>query len=370
MVIVIRADASTAIGMGHIQRCLTLADALRKQGATVIFICRELLAHSCNLIEEKGYRVYRLPFAESTGSTGRQSLQHAHWLGVDWKTDAEQVTLALSAQDRKVDLLIVDHYALDERWEQYVRPYVDKIMVIDDLADRAHDCDLLLDQNLYENAELRYKGLVPDHCRTLLGPKHALLRPEFKEARRNLRVRNGDIGRILIFFGGGDPTNETSKALEAMRLLDHPDIAVDVIAGSASPYKEQIQQLCASMSNTTFHYQINNMAQLMARSDLAIGAGGTTTWERCCIGLPALVSAIAFNQIAIAEAAAKSGVCLYLGVSQDVNPQQIQESVEELLKHPNIAVDLSKQAMNLVDGEGVARVSNVLLEQVGQGIAS
>jgi UDP-2,4-diacetamido-2,4,6-trideoxy-beta-L-altropyranose hydrolase len=361
MVIFIRVDASTAIGTGHVQRCLTLADTLHKEGATISFICRELSGSCCSIVEEKGYKVYRLPFTEPTSNVGSQSSQHAHWLGVDWEIDAEQTKSVLLEQGQELDLLIIDHYALDERWEKYMRPYVDKIMVIDDLADRAHDCDLLLDQNLYENAESRYKGLIPDSCRTLLGPKYALLRPEFKEARRDIRVRSGDIERILIFFGGGDPTNETTKALEAMRLLGRPDIAVDVIVGSASLYQEQIKQRCASMPNTMFYYRVDNMARLMDASDLAIGAGGTTTWERCCLGLPALVSAIALNQEAIAEAADKSGACLYLGVSNDLSPQQIKEAIEYLLEHPDVMINLSKHAAGLVDGLGVTRVVKELI---------
>ena len=229
---IIRTDASVQIGTGHhVMRYLTLADELREHGAGAIFVCREFDGNLCGYIEEKGYIVHRLPVPNKQKHNIEGNLKHAAWLGTDWHTDARQVEEIIKDLDTALDWLVVDHYALDERWEGYLRPNVKKIMVIDDLADRVHDCDLLLDQNFYENLESRYDGLVPAWCKKLLGPKYALLRPEFREARRNLRKRDGHVKRIMIFFGGSDPTNETTKVLEAIRMLNRPDIATDVMVG-------------------------------------------------------------------------------------------------------------------------------------------
>jgi len=203
--ILIRTDSSVQIGTGHVMRCLTLADELRERGAEIVFVCRDFAGNLCGYTEG--------------------NLKHAAWLGADWQTDARQVEEIIKDFNTHPDWLVVDHYALDERWERYLRSYVKKIMVIDDLADRPHDCDLLLDQNFYENLESRYDGLAPSGCKKLLGPKYALLRPEFREERKNLRKRDGYVKRIMIFFGGSDPTNETTKALEAVRMLNRPDIA-------------------------------------------------------------------------------------------------------------------------------------------------
>lgn len=220
MKVAFRADASVGIGSGHVMRCLTLAGELKEAGAQIIFICRECEGNLCDLIEKQG-----IPVARISGE-----LQ-------SWEADAFQSLEALKKYG-KADWLVVDHYSLDHRWEAGIRNAAEKIMVIDDLADRIHDNDLLLDQNLYEDLENRYNGLAPPHCIKLLGPRYALLRPEFRKARASLRKRDGIIRRILVSFGGSDPSNETAKALEAIGLLGKPEIAVDVVVGSSNPHRE------------------------------------------------------------------------------------------------------------------------------------
>jgi UDP-2,4-diacetamido-2,4,6-trideoxy-beta-L-altropyranose hydrolase len=262
---------------------------------------------------------------------------------------------------------VVDHYALDEKWEGYLRPYVKKIMVIDDLADRAHDCDLLLDQNFYENLESRYNDLVPPQCKKLLGPKYALLRPEFRKARKNLRKRDGHVKRIMIFFGGSDPTNETTKALEAVRMLNRPDIAVDVVVGALNPNKDKINELCAAMTNITYHCQVSNMAKLMADADLFVGGGGSTTWERCCLGLPSMIISTARNQDAIAVGCELSGIGIYIGESKEISFNRIKIEIEKMLLNQNALINMGKKSANMVDGKGADYVSSFLTECEKQG---
>ncbi len=181
MKIVFRVDASLQIGSGHIMRCLTLADELVRRGADIIFVCRERLGNLINLIEAKRYQVIRLPQAQVEYIATTDDLYHAEWLGVSWEQDASDTIAVLG--DEKPEWLVIDHYAIDRRWEQKLRPHVGKIMVIDDLADRPHDCDLILDQNLYQEMDKRYVNNVPESCQKLFGPKFALLRPEFAAAR-------------------------------------------------------------------------------------------------------------------------------------------------------------------------------------------
>ena len=358
--ILIRADASVQIGTGHVMRCLTLADELRGRGAEVVFVCREFDGNLCGYIKEKGYIVHRLPVSNEQKYNIGGKLKHAAWLGADWKTDARQVEEIIKSLGTTPDWLVVDHYALDERWEGYLRPYCKKIMVIDDLADRPHDCDLLLDQNFYENLESRYDSLVPPGCRKLLGPKYALLRSEFRKARKNLRKRDGHVKRIMIFFGGSDPSNETAKALEAIRMLNRPDIAVDVVVGSTNPNKDKINKLCAAMTNVTYHYQVKNMAQLMADADLFIGGGGSTTWERCCLELPGLVISIAANQNSIIGNVAAAGGAIFLGKAQQVTVNDILAALKNVLNDKQLLQSLSQKGIQLVDGLGSARVRTVL----------
>lgn len=354
-----RVDASLQIGSGHVMRCLTLAGELRWQGVEVLFISRQLEGHLCDYIERAGFEVRRLPAPPPPPP----QMTHSSLLGVSGITDAEETRALFSSMGASPDWLIVDNYALDARWESLMRPLVDHVMVIDDLANRSHDCDLLLDQNLYKNMEVRYDGLVPKHCRKLLGPKYALLRPEFMEARKHLRKRAGNVSRILIFFGGSDMSNETTKVLEAVRLLNRPEIAIDVIVGEANPHKEQVRQLCANMSNATFYCNVDNMAQMLARSDLAIGAGGSTTWERCCLGVPSLVLSIADNQKAIATECYKVGACNYLGDSNNATSLQVANEINKMLHNPELLLNYGQKAVDLVDCKGVLRVGKILLER-------
>ena len=346
--LIIRADASVQIGTGHVMRCLTLADELRGHGAEVVFVCREFAGNLCGYIKEKGYIVYRLPVSNEQEHNIEGNLKYAAWLGADWQTDAGQVEDIIKGLDTPPDWLVVDHYAFDERWEGYLRPYVKKIMVIDDLADRSHDCDLLLDQNFYENLESRYDGLVPAWCKKLLGPKYALLRPEFKKARENLRKRDGHVKKIMIFFGGSDPTNETAKALEAIRMLNRPDIAVDVVVGAANSHRANVQALCAKMPNVRFHLQVPTMAQLMVTADLFIGAGGTTTWECCFIGLPAIIWVVAENQKETALALAKHNIIKFLGWYERVDINDVVQAVRNTLEQTSVLAAMGASAMRLM----------------------
>jgi UDP-2,4-diacetamido-2,4,6-trideoxy-beta-L-altropyranose hydrolase len=357
--VVIRADASIQIGSGHVMRCLTFADALRERGAEVYFICRELPGHLGGVLADKGYPVHWLPAPGNDGAAIPAHTAHSAWLGVPWAVDADQTRDWLAGLP-EIDWLIVDYYALDRAWETRMRPLVKRIMVIDDLADRPHDCDLLLDQNLYEGMEQRYAGLVPVDCRQLLGPRYALLRPEFREARQHLRQRDGVVRRILVFFGGADPTNETAKALRAIQMLDRPEIAVDVVVGAANPHRAEIEALCAKLPNASFHCQVTNMAELMARADLAIGATGVSTWERAVVGLPALVVTLAENQRAIAYAADYNGLLICLGDRVQIKVTDWVMALRKVLSNPDVLVEMSSIALFLNDGQGEKTVVEIL----------
>ena len=206
-------------------------------------------------------------------------------------------------------------------------------MVIDDLANRQHDCDILLDQNFYLNKESRYQGLVPEHCQLLLGPKYALLREEFFQVRKSMRVRDGQLRNILVFYGGVDATDETSKAIQALQNLRDTgvlhDVQVTVVVGASNERKEDIAGRCKQAG---FRYlcQVSNMADLMAEADLMLGAGGSTTWERCFLGLPAIVTAIAENQVQICEDCAKEGLIFYLGYWDKVRQADICKAINKL----------------------------------------
>lgn len=329
MIAVFRVDASTQIGSGHVMRCLTLAQKLKKEKqADVYFVMRLLEGNLIELVKSKGFTVFTLPKA----LLNDELKGYAKWLTVTQLEDAED-TKAVISKLPAIDLLVVDSYAIDCEWESMLRPYVKQIMVIDDLANRKHDCDILLDQNYSYNMHHKYDGLVPKTCQKYIGPHYLLLREEFYKAKKHLKKRDGSIKNILVFFGGSDLTNETKKAMKAIKLLNKPEIKVNVVVGASNKNKEQIKEICSCDEQFTFYCQVNNMAELMNEADLAIGAGGTTTWERCFMELPSIVISIADNQHEgcrfIAE---NAGVISYLGKSSDVDAVTLEQAVTGISK--------------------------------------
>lgn len=356
--LIFRADASASIGTGHVMRCLTLAGALAKKGVDVSFICREHDGHLCDLIEERGFAVHRLP-APAEGFTVEAIPAHAAWLGTTWQKDADQTGAVIKTLGVKPDWLVVDHYALDSRWEHALCPLVGRIFVIDDLADRTHGCDLLLDQNLFADMQTRYTGKVPKDCRLLLGPEYALLQPIYAELHDRIPPREGPVQRILISFGGADRDNLTGRALAAFLSLNRPDIDVDVVISDSSPYTSEIRTKAAGHANIHLHGNLPTLAPLMTRADLAIGAAGTTSWERLCLGLPALVVTLAENQRPIADELHRQGLIRWLGHKGEVSKQRIRQALAELIEE-GVDEEWSLRCRAAVDGKGVDRVGAFL----------
>ena len=357
MNITFRTDSSTQIGTGHVMRCLTLANALKEQGADCQFICREHEGHLIHDIEKQGFVVHRLAVMPHE-KTLASALAHAAWLGATQEQDLEACTNILKTAQS--DWLIVDHYALDTTWESSLRPYTHKIMVIDDLADRVHDCDLLLDQNLGRKKE-DYAARVGKNTQVLVGPQYALLRPEFAQWREySLKRRsNPKLEQILISLGGVDKDNKTSKVLEALSQCTLPaDCRIKVVMGATAPWLEQVKQTAALMTRSTdVLVNINNMAELMASSDLAIGAAGSTSWERCCLGLPSLIMVLADNQKSGAQALAQSGGAIKINQAKELSI-----AIKSLATQPAKQKTMSKSASQLVDGLGAKVLVSYLIK--------
>lgn len=355
MRIAFRTDASLQIGTGHVMRCLTLADALRERGARCQFVCRNHEGHLMDHIRSRGYKVHVLP--ESSGDALFESdTAHARWLGDDCLTDAQQTKQFLS--DAEIDWLIVDHYAVDHCWESAMRPWCKGILAIDDLADRRHDCDLLLDQN-YGSSVDRYASLVPANCEQFHGPEFALVKQVYAERRAEQNVRSGEVERVLIYFGGGsDPMNLTGMAVRAFQAPELTTIKLDIVVGSNYAHREELEALAATRGRAVIHVPLPDLSLLMARADLAIGAGGVTTWERCCLGLPSIVISIAENQRRACEALARDDLIQYVGNLRDLSWEVIHKQVLELLSKPERLSELSEKGMKLVDGNGIYRILN------------
>ncbi len=369
MKIVFRTDSSLAIGTGHMVRCLTLADKLRSTGADVAFVSRNLPGNVIETVSRRGFRVHVLPYEGDEIARDIRRSEYERWLTVESSHDAAQTLSVLANEEIGADWLVVDHYALDRSWHKAMRAVVGQIMVIDDIANREHDCNILLDQNLYSDPMGRYDGLIPAECQAMLGPGFALLRPQFADVYDHVKRSFGNVTRLLVFFGGSDATNETMKALAALDTLDRRDLQVDVVVGRVNPYREDIWEWCVERANAIFHENVTDMAGLMLQADLAIGAGGTTTWERCCLGLPSVLIAVADNQVAIAEEADRAGLAAYLGHSGEVTIEDIARAVTSLVDDHDRLREMSNRARQLVDGLGAERVITAMKEKSRQGVA-
>ncbi|MFC1585761.1 UDP-2,4-diacetamido-2,4,6-trideoxy-beta-L-altropyranose hydrolase [Fibrobacterota bacterium] len=341
-----RADASLAIGTGHVMRCLALAGELRKRGSETGFICKEEKGHLIDLIKLKSSSTFILPGDSS------------------YANDNALTEKILQDQKKKPDWMVVDHYHLNAEWETSIKGHVDGLMVIDDFEDREHDCDILLNQNFSLN-DRRYQRMVSDDCLTLLGPKYALLRDQFYEARQNTRSRNGDVKRILVFMGGVDPDNVTLKALHAVQRINNPDISVDVVVGKNCPHIRQIREAAKALSGSECHVQIDNMAEVMVKADLCIGSGGIAAWERSSVGLPSILICMADNQEQVINDLEKAGFVIYSGWHSKISEEGIYQDITFLLRHPAIVNKMSQKSWELTDGRGAARIAEILMKYPG-----
>lgn len=353
--IVFRTDATFQIGSGHFMRCLTLAKELSGRGSKCIFITRNLPDYLGKVLVANGFSHIELPIYSNFKSA--DGLMHSSWLGASQAEDAFDVVQVMDGLIS--DWLIVDHYALDYQWEEMVRGLTKKILVIDDIADRIHVCDLLLDQNLYINPLARYKDKVSLDCQLLLGPKYSLLRKEFEQMHRDTQPKIGAVKRMVVFFGGVDKDNFTEVTINALNQIGNEGAEVDVVIGGQHPNIEKIEKLCKSLKYT-YHIQTDHLAEIFARADLAIGAGGSSSWERCCLALPTLQVALANNQIEISEALDQFGASRYLGESKDVTVETLIEEIGSIIQNESKRSYMSETAYSLVDGLGAKRVCDAM----------
>lgn len=360
MKVVFRADASLQIGSGHVMRCLTLAEALRAEGATCYFICREHPGNLLDFIRSKHFEAFSLDATEAADpdvslASQESQLAHSAWLGAPQSQDASECAALLG--NLMPDWLVVDHYALDARWETALKKYYNELLVIDDLADRPHVCKILLDQN-HGRTERDYIELVPDSCQILAGARFALLRPEFAQLRkRSLERRNSPVlQHLLITMGGVDQANATGLILQALRVCPLPDdCRISVVMGLKAPCLASVSEIAATMPwPTEVLVNVTDMAERMTSADLIIGAAGSTSWERCCLGVPTIMVVLANNQKPGAEALLRSGCVVLIGQPHDI-PERLPAAIFDLAQGSSLS-ELSRQAKNVCDGLGVERL--------------
>lgn len=342
---IFRCDASPGIGGGHVFRCLTLADFFHERGWSCTFLCSPETPETVSALKHSVYKIIT-----------------ADELCPD--------PSLLAAEEIQANLVVFDHYGLDRCYEELWREYAECLFVLDDLADRPHDCDLLLDQT-YGRDATDYKARVPENCKVLAGVEYALLRAQFSDVREKVlfdrEKRKGRLEHLLVSMGSTNIHNITGTVLDALRVWSDSRLSIDVVMGTKSTALDDIRAIVREMNDEGIHTvnlltDVSDMAALMAKADLAIGAGGTTSWERCCLGLPTVMVEIADNQALIADKLHSAGAVINLGWYKDVTVNAIQKILSRLAVNSHEMVKLSNEASRLCDGLGVIRVFDAVQE--------
>lgn len=363
---VIRADASKAIGIGHVMRCLALAEWLYSHKVRPLLLTKypnKLIESKVSLL--KGQIIY-LPKSSSPPS---DTYFHSRWLNGSESDDAKLCVDAIESEIQKIGksplFIVVDHYALAAPWEKKVSAHA-PILVVDDLSDRQHECKWLIDQTFGKKDD-DYLGLVPDKTKLMIGPQYALIRKEFTEAAKllNRNLPKTEV-RLLLTLGGVDKNNDTSKVLfflDACMDINKTKIVTTVITSNSNPNLYNLKKVVARMKNTSLLLDVNNMAELMATHDVCIGAAGSTSWERCVMSLPTISIVLAENQKTIAKNLADAEVVLDLGLMANITQEKFMEIFYSLINDINLYNSLSIKSKSICDGLGCIRI---MKEVIGQ----
>lgn len=345
MDIAFRVDSGRVLGSGHVMRCLTLAHELKKSHR-IVFICATIDGHMIDQIKDNGFEVYSLPNLSIKTNTSNSYQVY------DWRKDSHETINVL--KNLNIDCLIIDHYMIDTRWESMIKGYTKFIVIIDDLANRKHNCDILIDQNFYLQFQNMYENLVPKNAQLLLGESYVLLRDEFLI---NKKKPIQSIKSIFVYFGASDLSNETKKIIKAYTQKKY-NYKLNILLGYSNPYKNEIIRKYQSVEGIKMLDHNNKVSKLMLESDIAIGAGGSTTWERCCIGLASVVVTVAENQfIPMKELEEKGVITILKNPSVSIYGDLLDKIETTSLEYWH---ELQVKGMQLFDGRGKKRIMNAI----------
>ena len=357
MIVYFRTDASSYIGSGHVMRCITLAEELNNLGVSVVFITLNCQGNLNQYIRNKGFKISPISTTiPDNFKDTNNSKNTGIWSNEQLNKDAEETIRLLNKE--KPNWLVIDHYSIDITWENRLRPYVEKIMVIDDLANRQHSCDLLLDQNYTHNRN-RYSHLLNPSVTKLLGPQYALLRKEFTVDQPEFE-KNKLIENIFIFFGGSDPGNLTGITLKALTYCKINYSNIDVVIGSSNCHKKEVTSLVEKLHKATLYEQVDNISDLMRKADISLGAGGTSTWERMVIGLPSIVVTIADNQVPSIKDLDKDNYLIWIGNANRVSKSIICNALSDAIQNYDDLKEMSQKGKKLVSRLGSRTVAKIL----------
>lgn len=336
--IILAPDSGEEVGGGHVMRCLTLAGALRERGATCAF-----------LIGEGGARLIR--------TFGPPDMD------VTELSDNSPDVVAHAFDDlAEADCVVIDNYRISAAQEARLRGA--HVVILDDLGDRAHRCDLLIDPG-FERQVADYAGLISSSTRVLTGVEYALVRPAFAAVRDQAGSRRGvsDERRALVSLGLTDIGAITATVVEAI-IPVLGQIELDVVVGGRASSLERLRQLARGDPRIKIHVDAVGMEQLMLAADVAIGAGGSSTWERACLGLPSVTLILADNQRTQARLLAEHGLTLAVDAVGGRFAELLMTAWRTLITDRTLRSGMAQRALALCDGLGAARVADAIVELV------
>jgi UDP-2,4-diacetamido-2,4,6-trideoxy-beta-L-altropyranose hydrolase len=358
--IAVRCDGSMQIGTGHLHRCLSLANALTALGAEVRFVLRPHDAVAERIMATRPYPVSWLPPGGSDLPSAKDAPAHAAWAGV---TEADDVAHTIAVlEDWQPRWVVVDHYAFGARWHRGVREALScSILAIDDLADRALDADVVLDGNAADDHAVKYAGRLAPAVRMLAGPRYALIGESYLSAPRYVPV--DQVRSIGVFMGGTDQHNASGAALDILRCEVGFAGPIEIVTTATAPHAERLSRKCADDGAATMSIDLSDLSAFFGRHDLQIGAGGTSSYERACIGAPTIAVVLAANQLAVVPILDRLGVvraATIPGIAETglvPGADGLAAVATALLAQPALRRAMAERARALVDGRGAQRVA-------------
>lgn len=360
-----RVDSGKSLGIGHVMRCLTIANSLKEKGVDCHFVCRDHKGHKGDLVALNGHSLSILTATlEAKPDIDGNGLDK--WLGAPAEQDIRE-TQEILTNNGPFNIILTDHYAIDAQWHQAMRSYCDKIVAIDDLANRPLDCDVLIDQTLNRNPD-DYTPFTPAHCQKLCGTNYALLRPVFRDLNPKAIVKRKQythIKRLLVTMGGGDNDGATKQVIEALCQSNHSDflaITIDVIISDTHPTMADIKDIIShSKLNINIHNHVTNIEEMMFEADLSIGTCGATSWERACLGLPALLHVAANNQLKISEELVNERAAKIITVNGKIDTKILELEISKLNQDHQAYNHMCDANFKICDGLGTQRLIESLL---------
>lgn len=365
--VAIRADGAPWLGLGHLARCVALAEEIQRAKGQVVIYTRPWRAEVVAWVKAQGVSVVTLPAL----SDPRPKERACDWLGVSERDDVAAMVSAVKATQGPVDWVVADHYGLGATWDMGWQSREVRVLALDDLASRRREVDLLVDVNRSPEPNV-YAGLVPDSAQVLLGPRYALLRQAVVKARQHPKDVTAD-RRLVVMMGGADADNVTQAVLKAWEALKRDEAwLVDVLVGAANPHTDQLEATWKAHPRirlwTPQEQTPDALAQVMRRGWLCVGAAGGSSWERAALGLPTLMVTTADNQRPVAHLCQTAGVARWLNpVGEDLTASLFEQALRWAWDSPESLSAMAGAGTQLVDGMGVCRVVAAMMR--GSGLA-